>query len=56
MYKGEIDFLWMAEDLGTQIAPLISLKTYKKVVKPFRLKIFRHKLHKLQYSPRVVST
>jgi len=29
-----IDFLWMGEDLGTQIAPMISLDLYRKVFKP----------------------
>ena len=32
--RGEIDFLWLGEDLGTQIAPMISLKLYRKVLKP----------------------
>ena len=32
--KGGIDFLWMGEDLGTQIAPLISLELYRKHLKP----------------------
>jgi uroporphyrinogen decarboxylase len=32
--KGNIAFLWMGEDLGTQIAPMISLKTYRKVLRP----------------------
>ena len=32
--KGEIDFLWMGEDLGTQIAPIISPDTYRKNIKP----------------------
>ncbi|OGV46920.1 MAG: hypothetical protein A2017_16855 [Lentisphaerae bacterium GWF2_44_16] len=31
---GLIDFLWMGEDLGTQIAPLISLELYRKHIKP----------------------
>lgn len=31
---GGIDFLWMGEDLGTQIAPLISLNLYRKVLRP----------------------
>ena len=29
-----IDFLWMGEDLGTQIAPMISLDMYRKVMRP----------------------
>ena len=32
--KGEIDFLWIGEDLGTQIAPMISIDTYRKQLKP----------------------
>ena len=32
---GAIDFLWMGEDLGTQIAPLISLELYRKTIRPF---------------------
>lgn len=32
--KSKIDFLWMGEDLGTQIAPMISLDLYRKVFKP----------------------
>lgn len=31
---GAIDFLWMGEDLGTQIAPLISLDLYRKTIRP----------------------
>ncbi len=31
---GAIDFLWMGEDLGTQIAPLISLELYRKTLRP----------------------
>ena len=32
--KGRIDFLWMGEDLGTQIAPIISRELYRKRIKP----------------------
>lgn len=32
--KGGIDFLWMGEDLGTQHAPLISKKLYRKHIRP----------------------
>ena len=32
--KGGIDFLWMGEDLGTQIAPLISMETFRRHLKP----------------------
>ena len=33
-YKGEIDFMWLGEDLGTQIAPMISLELYRSQIKP----------------------
>ncbi len=32
--KGGIDFLWMGEDLGTQIAPIISKEIYRKHLRP----------------------
>jgi uroporphyrinogen decarboxylase len=32
--KGKVDFLWLGEDLGTQIAPMISLDLYRKVFRP----------------------
>jgi len=32
--KGGVDFLWMGEDLGTQIAPLIGLELYRKTIRP----------------------
>jgi uroporphyrinogen decarboxylase len=32
--KGGIDFLWMGEDLGTQIAPIISKEIYRKHIRP----------------------
>ena len=32
--KGRVDFLWLGEDLGTQIAPMISLDLYRKVFRP----------------------
>ena len=32
--KGEIDFMWLGEDLGTQHAPMISLELYRKTLKP----------------------
>jgi uroporphyrinogen decarboxylase len=31
---GAIDMLWMGEDLGTQIAPIISLDMYRKLIRP----------------------
>lgn len=32
--RGHIDFMWLGEDLGTQIAPMISLKLYRAAFKP----------------------
>jgi uroporphyrinogen decarboxylase len=32
--KGKIDFLWIGEDLGTQIAPLISKALFNKHIRP----------------------
>ena len=32
--KGHIDFVWLGEDLGTQIAPMISLDLYRKQIAP----------------------
>ncbi len=32
--RGRIDFLWLGEDLGTQIAPIISLETFRKHIRP----------------------
>ena len=32
--KGRIDILWMGEDLGTQIAPIISLDLFRKHIRP----------------------
>ena len=32
--KGYIDFVWLGEDLGTQIAPMISLDLYREQIKP----------------------
>ena len=33
-----IDFLWLGEDLGTQIAPIISLDLYRKTIRPLHQK------------------
>ena len=33
-YKGEVEFMWLGEDLGTQIAQMISAEKYRKVIKP----------------------
>jgi len=32
--RGGVDFLWLGEDLGTQIAPMISLATFRKHIRP----------------------
>ena len=32
--KGHIDFMFLAEDLGTQHTPMISLELYRKLIKP----------------------
>jgi len=32
--KGAIDFLWLGEDLGTQISPMISLDLYRRHIRP----------------------
>ena len=32
--NGMIDMLWMGEDLGTQIAPIISLDMYRRLIRP----------------------
>lgn len=32
--RGKIDFMWLGEDLGTQIGPMISLEMYRKIFKP----------------------
>lgn len=32
--KDHIDFMWLGEDLGTQIAPMISLDLYREKLKP----------------------
>lgn len=32
--KGAIDFLWMGEDLGTQIAPIIGMDLYRRHIRP----------------------
>ncbi|MFH1023913.1 MAG: uroporphyrinogen decarboxylase family protein [Planctomycetota bacterium] len=37
--RGGVDFLWMGEDLGTQIAPLISLDLYRARIRPLHQNI-----------------
>jgi len=36
---GGVDFLWMGEDLGTQIAPIISLDLYRKTIRPLHQQV-----------------
>lgn len=36
--KGGVDFLWLGEDLGTQISPMLSLEMYRKHIKPLHKK------------------
>ena len=36
---GGIDFMWMGEDLGTQIAPTISLDLYRKTIRPLHQQV-----------------
>lgn len=38
--EGGVDFIWMGEDLGTQIAPLISMDTFQKHILPRHRKFF----------------
>ena len=38
MAKGNISFLWMGEDLGTQTSPMISLDLYRDVLRPIHQK------------------
>lgn len=32
--RGRVDFLWLGEDLGTQIAPMLSMATYRRQLRP----------------------
>ncbi|HHU87774.1 MAG: uroporphyrinogen decarboxylase family protein [Sphaerochaetaceae bacterium] len=32
--QGRVDFIWMGEDLGTQLGPLISKEMFRKVIRP----------------------
>ncbi|MEI7834896.1 MAG: uroporphyrinogen decarboxylase family protein [Planctomycetota bacterium] len=32
--RGRIDFMWIGEDLGTQIAPIISMETFRRHIRP----------------------
>ena len=36
--RGMIDFMWLGEDLGTQIAPMVNPKTYRRIIKPIHKK------------------
>jgi len=37
--QGQIAFLWMGEDLGTQIAPIVSLELYRRNIRPLHERI-----------------
>jgi uroporphyrinogen decarboxylase len=37
--RGAINFLWMGEDLGTQIAPMVSLDLFRTQIRPFHQQI-----------------
>lgn len=37
--QGGIDYVWIGEDLGTQRGPMISLDTYRKILKPRHQKL-----------------
>ncbi len=32
--KGQVDFMWLGEDLGTQYTPMVSMEMYNRVLKP----------------------
>lgn len=36
--KGGVDYLWLGEDLGTQISPILSLDLYRKQIRPLHQK------------------
>ncbi|NLO81767.1 MAG: hypothetical protein GX094_01675 [Clostridiales bacterium] len=38
--KGKIDFMWVGEDLGTQIGPLIGMDLFRKHILPRHQKLF----------------
>ena len=52
--KGEVDFLWIGEDLGTQLAPLISLELYRKHIRPIQKKFVD--LGKAYNAPAIIHT
>jgi len=37
--RGQIDFLWMGEDLGTQIAPIVGPDLYRRNIRPLHQKV-----------------
>ncbi len=39
LLKNQVDFVWMGEDLGTQIGPLISLDLYRRHIRPRHQKL-----------------
>ena len=51
---GRIDFVWMGEDLGTQISPLISLILFRKQIRPRHQKLID--MAKSFYLPTLLHT
>lgn len=49
-----IDFMWLGEDLGTQIAPMISLDLYRRVMKPIHKNFCD--LAKIYHIPTLIHT
>ncbi len=37
--RGQIAFLWMGEDLGTQIAPIVGLDLYRRTIRPLHQRV-----------------
>lgn len=37
--KGRIDFVWMGEDLGTQISPIVSLDIFRRHIRPLHQQV-----------------
>lgn len=37
--EGGVDFLWIGEDLGTQLAPIISMDLFRKHIKPYHQRL-----------------
>jgi len=52
--KGMFTYMWLGEDLGTQIAPMVSLDLYRRVLKPIHKKFVD--LASLYHLPVMVHT